>query len=81
MKQNKKNLRVWYDKKSDFFELTIGKPIKAVYRPLGNECFERIDEKTKKVVGIAVFNFTKRFPTHEQELSIPVDVQIKSIEA
>lgn len=68
-------------KKSDFFELTAGKPAKAFYRPLGNECFERIDEKTNKIVGFAIFNFTKKFPKHDQELSIPVEIQMKSIEA
>jgi len=80
MSKNKENVRVWYDKKSDFLEITAGTPVKAIYRPLGNECFERIDEKTKRIVGLAIFNFTKRFPKQHQELTIPVEIQMKSIQ-
>ncbi|MBI4141196.1 hypothetical protein HY485_05155 [Candidatus Woesearchaeota archaeon] len=79
MKKNKDNVKVWYDKKSDFLEITTGAPVKAIYRPLGNECFERIDKRTRKIVGLAIFNFTKRFPKQHQELSIPVEIQMKSM--
>ena len=64
-------LHLWYDREGDFLEIRIGKAVHGIYQPVGNECFERVDKKTGKVVGIAVFNFTKRFPTHS-ELVLPL---------
>ncbi|MBS3176720.1 hypothetical protein J4457_05810 [Candidatus Woesearchaeota archaeon] len=74
----KKNLHVWYDKESDFLEFRMRKTVKGYYKPLGNECFERVDEKTGKVVGLAIFNFTKRFPKTHRELHIPVEMILKT---
>ena len=68
----KMQLKVWYDKEGDFLELNFGPPKKGIFRPLGNECFERIDENNN-VIGHAIFNFTKRFEKNP-ELELPVQI-------
>ncbi len=77
----KNRLKLWYDKEGDFLELIIGKPVKGYYRPLGNECYERVNKKTGKIVGFAVFNFTKRFPKASKEISLPVEIVLKQAKA
>lgn len=79
MKQ--KNLHLWYDEESDFLEFRMGAPVEGVFRSVGNECFERVDEKTGEVVGFAIFNFIKRFPKEHHELDLPVEVTLKTVEA
>lgn len=68
-------LHLWYDKEGDFLEIRIGKPVRGIYQPVGNECFERVDKKTGKVVGFAVFNFTKR----QSELALPVAASLTPV--
>lgn len=77
MKTNKK-LHVWYDSEGDFLEFRVGKPVMGHFRPVGGECFERINEETGEIVGFAIFNFTKRFPKEHKELDLPVEVSLKA---
>ena len=42
----KNNLRVHYDQEADFFEVGIGKPVKGYFKDLGEDIFERREEKT-----------------------------------
>ncbi len=79
MKTVSKNLTVWYDKEGDFLEFSVGKPVKGVYRPVGNECFERIEEETGKVVGFAIFSFLKRFPEEHADIVLPVEMTLKTV--
>ncbi len=76
MKSNKK-LHVWYDAEGDFLEFRVGSPVQGYFNPLGDECFERINEETGEVVGFAIFNFIKRFPKEHKELDFPVEVSLK----
>lgn len=55
-----KNMKIHYDEEGDFLEIVVEKSEKGFFRDIGNDIFERVDEKTNKVVGIAVFNFRKR---------------------
>ena len=41
-----KNLSIYYDKEGDLLEIRIGKPTIGYFKDLGNDIFERIDEKT-----------------------------------
>jgi hypothetical protein len=76
----KKNVRIWYDKEGDYFELTVGEPVKGHFRPIGNECFERVSDKSGRVIGLAIFGFSKRFKSH-RDLRIPVEMALKGIKA
>lgn len=77
--KKKNKLQVWYDKKGDFLEFRMEKAVKGIYKPVGNECFARVDKKTGKVLGFAIFNFSKRFPKNHQEITLPVEISLKSL--
>ena len=56
----KDELNIYYDKEGDFLEVRIGKPTIAYFKDLGNDIFERVDEKTGEARGISIVNFKKR---------------------
>ena len=75
----KNKLHICYDKEGDFLELRVGKPTPSVYNDIGNDIFQRIDEKTKKVKGFAIFNFKKRTEKLKNiVVSLPVELKISS---
>ena len=78
MVKQDKQLHVWYDQESDFLEFRVGKPIKGHFKPVGNECFQRVNDETGEVVGFAIFNFMKRFPDEHKELDLPVEMFLKT---
>ena len=72
----KNNLHIYYDEKGDFLELRICKPTESIYEDIGNDVFKRIDEKTGKVKGFAIFNFKKR-TERLKDINIPLPIEIK----
>lgn len=75
----KNKLHIYYDQEGDFLELRIGKPTPSVYNGIGNDIFQRIDEKTGEIKGFAVFNFKKRTDKlKEIEVPMPVGIKISS---
>ncbi len=75
----KNKLNIYYDEEGDFLELRIGKPTQSVYNAIGNDIFQRVDEKTGEIKGFAVFNFKKRTEKlKEVEVSLPVKLKISS---
>ncbi len=46
----KGNLRLYYDEEGDFLEIGIDKPSNGYFRDLGDEVFERVDEKQEKSI-------------------------------
>ena len=75
----KKNLLIHYDEEADFFELIVGKPTVAYYEDLGDEIFIRIDEKTKRVVGISIMGFKKRIgKSGDFEVKLPEKIGLFS---
>lgn len=56
----KKELSVYYDQKGDILELRLGKPTEGYMKDLGDDIFQRIDEKTQHVQGFIILNFIKR---------------------
>ena len=56
----KRKIFVHWDPEGDFLEIRIGKPSQSYYEKIGQDLFERRDEKTGEVKGYAVFNFQKR---------------------
>ena len=63
MKKDK--LSVYYDEEADLLEVIICRPTKSYYNGLGNDIFQRIDLKTKKVRGYTIFNFKKKIQKEE----------------
>ena len=53
-------MHIHYDNEGDYLEIRVGKPKEGYFNEVGNDMFERIDEKTGKVIGLAIFNFKKR---------------------
>ena len=75
----KNKLNIYYDEEGDFLELRIGKPTPSVYNDIGNDIFQRIDEKTRKVKGFAIFNFKKRTEKLKNiAVSLPIELKVFS---
>ena len=74
-----KNLNIWFDKKGDFLELTIGKPVKGFFKEIGNDMLQRVDAKTGKVIGFSILNFSKRFEKLKEtkRLELPINIELK----
>ena len=74
-----KNLNIWFDKKGDFLELTVGKPVKGFFREIGDDMLERINAKTGKVIGFSILNFSKRFDKLKEtkRLELPISIELK----
>jgi len=68
----KNKLFVHYDEDGDLLEIRIGEPTESYYNDLGNDVFERRDEKTDELSGLAIFNFKKR-----AENGIDVELPVK----
>ncbi len=70
-----KKVSICYDKEGDFLEIYFGKIKEGYFREVNNKYFERIDKKTGKVVGYAIFNLTKRKGKFiDLDLTIPQEI-------
>lgn len=75
----KKNLNIYYDEEGDVLYLRIGKPTDCYHEDLGNDIFERRDEKTNEVKGFMILNFKKRVENQKRNaIKIPVDIVVNS---
>lgn len=70
----KDKLNIYYDEEGDFLEITID-PKKGYMKNIGKGIFHRVDKKTGKVLGIAIFSFRKR-TEKEKEIKIPLPISI-----
>lgn len=61
---------IHYDPEGDFMEVRFGKIVPSYYEDLGDDVFERRDEKTNKVIGFAFFNVQKRKEKQPQDIEI-----------
>ncbi|MBN2422956.1 hypothetical protein JXB41_07050 [Candidatus Woesearchaeota archaeon] len=52
----KKKLFIHYDPKGDLLEIRFGKPTESYYEDMGDDVFQRRDQKTKEITGYAFFN-------------------------
>ncbi len=74
----KKSLHIYYDKEADFLEISLGKLAHGCFRDVGKGISERVDEKTGKVVGVAILGFRKRIDMPNTiDISLPFDVSIQ----
>ncbi len=76
-------MNIWFDKEGDYLEITLGKPRKGYFKPIGNEdAWERIDSKTGKVIGFAILNFSKMFnKPQERQIQLPLKIEFKEIKS
>ena len=75
----KNKLNIYYDEEGDFLEFRIGKPASSTYNNIGNDIFQRVDDKTGKVKGFAIFNFKKRNEKIKNiDVSLPVELKVFS---
>lgn len=72
----KGELNLYYDEEGDFLELTVGDYTRGHFRNVGEGIFERIDDDTKKITGIAIHGFKKRTEGKEARISLPVKLQL-----
>jgi len=61
---------IHWDSDGDLLEVRFGKPTVSYYEDKGDDVFERIDEKTGKVVGYAFFNVQKRKNKQPQDIVV-----------
>ncbi len=62
---------IHYDPEADYLEVRFGTVTTAYYTELGNDMFERRDEKTNQIKGYALFNMKKRKQIQDFEMVIP----------
>ena len=66
-------LMLGYDKEADVLYLSLGEPQKGMeYVELGNYVILRVHPKTRKIVGMTVTDFAKRFSSP----AIPVKLSV-----
>jgi len=75
----KGNLHLYYDQEGDFLEINLGDFPASYVRDIDEGIFERIDEKTGKVVGIGVLSFKKRTANQKDiDLELPLKMALGS---
>lgn len=72
----KDQLNIYYDNEGDLLEIRMGNPTSAYYEEIKDGVFERIDEKTGKIRGFAIFSFRKRMEKRDS-LNVPLPVKIQ----
>ena len=71
-------LNIHYDEEGDLLEIQIGEPSEAYYEKISDGVFERIDEKTGEIKGIAVFSFKKR-TSEDKEINVKLPFKFKLV--
>ncbi|MBI2109767.1 DUF2283 domain-containing protein [Candidatus Woesearchaeota archaeon] len=68
---------VYYDEEGDFLEIGMEKHGDGYFKDLEEDVSVRIDEKTGKVVGIAIMNFKKRTKELKDiEIKLPFKIEL-----
>ena len=72
-------LNLYYDEEGDFLEIGIGGWVEGHFKNLGRGVFERGDEKTGKIMGIAIMGFKKRTEGPRGiSVSLPIKIQLSA---
>ena len=69
---------IHYDKEGDFLEVRFGQPTASYYENLGDDLFERRDEKTEQVKGYAIFNIQKRKESKIKDIEVELPMLASS---
>lgn len=70
----KEKTYISYDEEGDLLEIRMGKPTISYMEDLGNDIFQRIDEKTGKTKGFTIINFKKR--SEKKAIEIPAILEV-----
>ena len=68
----KEKMFIHYDAEGDFLEIRFGKPSESQYEEIGDDVFERRDEKTDDVRGYAFFNVQKRKEKQPEDIEVDI---------
>ena len=68
----KEKMFIHYDAEGDFLEIRFGKPSESYYEEIGDDVFERRDEKTDDVRGYAFFNVQKRKEKQPEDIEVDI---------
>ena len=72
-------MNIYYDEEGDFLEIQVGNPKKGHFKNLGKGIFERVDEKTGDVIGIAIHGFRKKTSKlKDLKITLPLKIQLTS---
>ena len=63
-------MSIWYNEEGDYLEINLKKSKDTYFNEVQKDYAEIIDKKTNKIIGYAVFNFTKK-RNKPLELEIP----------
>ena len=74
-------LMFFYDEEGDVLDVSIGKPVKAISRELGNDIVERIDPKTNKIAGFTILNLKRRFEKMKTPQALPITIKAELLPA
>jgi len=61
-------LRMFFDKKGDVLDISLGEPREAISKEIGDDILMRIDPQTSEVLGFTILNFEKRFEHTKVEI-------------
>lgn len=56
----KRKVRIYYDKESDFLEISLGKPTASYTEELERGVFLRRDEQTNEIKSLGIIDFKKK---------------------
>lgn len=69
-----KKMFIHYDPEGDFLEVRFGKVVQSYYEDMGDDIFERRDEKTNKIIGYAFFNVQKRKQKQSKDIEVELPI-------
>jgi len=71
-----KELTVWWDEEGDVLEISIGGKRKGFFTPIKDDVLLRVDNKSKKPIGLLFLNFSKNFKG-ARKLKLPIEIELK----
>lgn len=75
------NLNLFYDKKGDILDISIGPPQPAISDEIGNDVVVRHHVETDEIIGFTILNFGRRFEQNEKRYELPVIAHFSTREA
>lgn len=77
--QKSGSMHIHYDREGDMLEIRVGEPTASYMEEIGDDMLKRIDEKTGKVLGITILNFTKRAEKQKTlDFTLPREMHISA---
>ncbi len=72
-------MHIHWDSEADHLEVSFQKSPSSYYEDLGDDIFQRKDEKTGKILGYAFFNVQKRKKKVLQDIVVDIPQSIRSL--